>query len=212
MSAMTQLTTRPEHLKGATHRSEVRRYKRFDLPLLGRFLRVLTKEEFTCRLIDISIGGASLVSDAGPQLGETVVMYFDELGGLEGEVLRSVEGGFAINFTASHRRRQKLAAQITWLLNRHELAAADQRRAGHERIALAPKLICIELEDGSALEHNVIDVSISGASIGMSVRPPIGSKLVVGKLPAKVVRHHSRGIGVEFVYPQQFDLIREEFS
>ncbi len=212
MSAMNQLTTRPEHLKGATHQSEVRRYKRFDMPLLGRFLRVLTKEEFTCRLIDISIGGASLMSDQVPQIGETVVMYFDELGGLEGDILRSVDGGFAINFTASHRRRQKLAAQITWLLNRHELAAADQRRAGHERIALAPNPIRIELEDGSALEHDVIDVSISGASIGMSVRPPIGTKLVVGRLPAKVVRHHSSGIGVEFIYPQQFDLIREEFS
>ncbi len=212
MSAMTQLTTRPEHLKGATHRSEARRYKRFDLPLLGRFLRVLTREEFTCRLIDISVGGASLMSDAQLEVGETVVMYFDELGGLEGEVLRSVAGGFAINFAASHRRRQKLAAQITWLLNRHELAAADQRRTGHERVALAPKPIQIQLEDGSTIQHDVLDVSISGASIAMAARPAIGSKLVVGKLPAKVVRHHSRGIGVEFIYTQQFDLIRQAFS
>ena len=92
MSVMTQLSTRPEHLKGATHRSEARRYKRYDLPLLGRFLRVLTREEFTCQLIDISVGGASLLTDAEIQVGETIVMYFDELGGLEGEVLRTVAG------------------------------------------------------------------------------------------------------------------------
>lgn len=209
---MVQLKTRPEHLKGASHPSEGRRYKRYDLPLIGRFLRVLTREELSCRMLDLSIGGANLAAESVPQLGETVVIYFDELGGLEGEVVRATKSGFAINFSASHRRRQKLAAQITWLLNRHELASADQRRPGHERIALAPKPIRVELEDGSALEHNVIDVSISGASIGMPVRPPIGSKLVVGKLPAKVVRHHSGGIGVEFVNTQQFDLIREEFG
>lgn len=212
MSTMTQLTTRPEHLKGATHRSESRRYKRYDLPLLGRFLRVLTREEYTCRLIDISVGGASLLSDTDVEVGETIVMYFDELGGLEGHVLRSVAGGFAVDFAASHRRRQKLAAQITWLLNRHELAAADQRRAGHERVALAPKPIQIQLEDGTTTQHDVLDVSISGASIAMPARPPIGSKLVVGKLPAKVARHHSRGIGVEFITTQQFGMIRQEFS
>lgn len=212
MSVMNQLTTRPEHLKGATHRSEVRRYKRIDLPLLGRFLRRLTREEFTCRLVDISIGGAGLYSDAAPQAGETIVIYFDELGGLEGEVLRSVEGNFAVNFTASHRRRQKLAAQITWLVNRHELAAADQRRAGHERIALAPKPVRIKLEDGSEVDQNVLDVSVSGASIDMPTRPELGTKLFVGRLPAKVVRHHSHGIGVEFIKSHHFDLIRDEFG
>lgn len=209
---MNQLTTRPEHLKGATHRSEVRRYKRVDMPLLGRYLRRITREEFTCRLVDISIGGAGLYAEAAPQVDETVVIYFDELGGLEGEVVRSVDGNFAINFTASHRRRQKLAAQITWLMNRHELALADQRRTGHERIALAPKPVSIKLEDGSTVDHNVIDVSVSGASIDMPSRPEIGTKLTVGKLPAKVVRHHNRGIGIEFLTPHHFDLIREEFG
>lgn len=212
MSEMTQLKTRPEHLKGPTHQTERRRYRRFQQTLLGRYLRVLTKDEFTCRLIDISIGGASVLSDHAPQVDERVIICFDELGGLEGRVTRSVAGGFAIEFTASHRRRQKLAAQITWLINRHELAAADQRRPGHERIALSPKPVTIELEDGSVVKNNVIDVSISGASIAMAQRPPLGSRIVLGKLPAKVVRHHSAGIGVEFTHIQKFEDIRTDFG
>lgn len=212
MTGMTQLTVRPEHLKGATHQSEKRRYKRFAIPLLGRFLRVMTREEATCRLVDISIGGASLLADGKLDIGELVIINFDELGALEGEVVRANPGGFAINFTATHRRRQKLAAQITWLLNRHELAAADQRRAGHERIAVAPKPIRVELEDGTVVERNVLDVSISGASIDIPERPAIGSQIILGKLPAKVIRHHDRGIGVEFTHIQKFDQIREDFS
>ena len=212
MSGMTQLKVRPEHLKGPTHQSDMRRYQRYNLPLLGRYMRVLTKDESTCRLMDVSIGGASVLADISPEIGELVILSFDEIGGLEGEVVRTVAGGFAANFTATHRRRQKLAAQITWLLNRHELAAADQRRSGHERIALPPKPVRIELDGGAVVERNIIDVSISGASIDITERPPIGSKLVLGKLAAKVVRHHDRGVGVEFSYIQQFGDIREDFG
>lgn len=213
MSGMTQLKVRPEHLKGATHKpTERRRYKRFEMTLLGRFLRTLTRDEQTCRLVDISIGGGSIQSDVVPQEGEAVVLYFDEIGGLEGTVVRSMHGGFAVQFSASHRRRQKLAAQITWLLNRHEIAPAGQRRPGHERIAVTPKPVRIQLEDGTVHHRNVIDVSISGASIDINERPPLGSSLTLGKLKAKVVRHHERGIGVEFAYIQQFDTIREDFG
>lgn len=212
MTGMTQLSVRPEHLKGATHQNEKRRYKRYPISLLGRFLRVLTREEATCRLVDISIGGASVMADAQPEVGELVIVNFDELGALEGEVVRINAGGFAISFTATHRRRQKLAAQITWLLNRHELAAADQRRAGHERIAVAPKPVRVELHDGTVVERNIIDVSISGASIDIPDRPAIGSTIILGRLPAKVVRHHDRGIGVEFTHIQKFEQIREDFG
>jgi PilZ domain len=212
MSGMTQLKQRPEHLKGATYQAEQRRTKRVSITLLGRFMRALTREEATCRLVDISIGGASLLSDTAPQLGEQVVIQFEELGGLEANVIRVVPGGFAVQFTASHRRRQKLAAQITWLLNRHELAAADQRRPGHDRIAITPKPIRIKLADGSFVERNVIDVSISGASIDIEERPNIGDKILVGRLPATVVRHHKRGIGVEFDRIQDISNIKDHFS
>jgi len=212
MSGMTQLKVRPEHLKGAVHRPDRRRYRRFEVALLGRFMRVLTKEEATCRLLDISIGGASIMADIAPQRDESVIVYFDELGGLEGTVTRTVPGGFALEFNATHRRRQKLAAQITWLLNRHELAAADQRRPGHDRIAIAPRPVRIEFADGSVLDRNVLDVSISGASIDIDERPPIGTPVQVGRLPAKVVRHHQRGIGVEFSHIQRFETIRDDFG
>jgi hypothetical protein len=209
---MVQLKVRPEHLKGALDGRERRRYKRFEITLLGRYLRILTKEEFTCRLMDISVGGASLLCDTPPQIGEMVVVQFDEIGSLEGTVARAVPGGFAVEFSATHRRRQKLAAQITWLLNRHELAAADQRRPGHDRIALPPKPARVEIDADTVLERNLIDISISGASVEMDERPPIGSKIVLGRFPSTVVRHHARGIGVEFSYIQQFETIREDFG
>ncbi len=211
MTGMTTLKVRPEFYKGTQPGAERRRYKRIELTLLGRFMRA-DKQEYTCRLNDISIGGASIASDVLPNERERVVVQFEEIGILEGEVVRAFPGGFAMTFTATHRRRQKLAAQLTWLLNRHELDAADQRRPGHDRIALIPKPVAIVFPDGEVYERNVLDVSISGASIQMELRPALGTTLVVGRLPARVVRHHDRGIGVEFQHIQQFDRIREDFG
>ncbi len=211
MPGMTTHKVRPEYYKGTRPGAERRRYRRHALTLLGRFMRE-DKQEYTCRLNDISLGGASAFSDIIPNENERIVAQFEEIGVLEGHVVRRFSDGFAMEFTATHRRRQKLAAQLTWLLNRHELDAADQRRPGHDRIALIPKPVSIKMPDGNVYERNVLDVSISGASIQMELRPTIGSHIVVGRLPAKVVRHHDRGIGVEFQHIQQFDRIREDFG
>ena len=198
MTGMTHLKVRPEHLRGAANISERRQYRRHDITLLGRFMWRLTREELTCRLLDLSIGGASMMAEKLPQMGENIILYLEEFGGLEGKVIRIGQGSFAMSFSASHRRRQKLAAQMTWLLNRHELPTADQRRSGHERISLPEKPVKVALADGTLADRRLLDVSISGASIATSDKPEIGSEIVVGRLPARVVRHHARGIGVEF--------------
>jgi hypothetical protein len=208
---MTTLKVRPEYYKATSHTPERRRYKRFELNLLGRFM-LPDKQEFPCRLKNISLGGASLASSIVPADGDRILVQFEEIGLLEGNVTRVFHGGFSISFTASHRRRQKLAAQLTWLLNRHELSASDQRRPGHDRIGLMPKPVSIEMPNGELYERNILDVSISGASIQMEMRPEIGARVVVGRLPARVVRHHDRGIGVEFINIQEFDTIRKDFG
>ncbi len=209
---MPTLSVRPEYLRGTLPPPERRRYRRFEIELDGRVLRTLTKQEFSCRLFDLSLGGAHMLADHVPLVDELVIIHIAELGPLEGRVSRAVAGGFAIEFSISHRRRQRLAAQITWLLNRHELDAVSQRRAGHDRIAATGKPATVTFPDSTSLECNLIDVSVSGASIAMSERPEIGSKIVLGRHPARIVRHHDRGVGVEFIRVQVLDRIRDEFG
>ena len=43
------------------------------------------------------------------------------------------------------------------------------------------------------------DVSLSGAAIVTPARPALGAEVMVDKRRAVVVRHHERGIAVEFV-------------
>jgi hypothetical protein len=179
-----------------------RRHKRVALSLLGRFMRA-NKQEYPCRLNNISVGGAAIISPVAVEVGEHIIAYFDHLGGLEGSVVRTFEGGLAIKFQATQHRREKLAAQIVWLVNQKEFDGSTQRR--HERFRTANKTSNLKLADGAVTQVHVLDVSISGASVGTEVRPPVGSEVVLGRLRARVARHHSEGLGLEFLDTQNPD-------
>lgn len=188
-----------------------RRYKRVELTLLGRFMRA-SKIEFPCQLIDISVGGAAISSPVTVEDAEPIVAYFDHLGGLEGQVVRKMEDGFAIEFNATVRKRQKLATQLTGLINQELVDIADLRREGHHRIKLNHQQLTIKYPGGDTEECNAADVSISGASIESQARPSIGTLLTVGKLRAEVIRHHKNGFGVAFTDIQQVEAIRKYFG
>ncbi|MGE0701950.1 MAG: PilZ domain-containing protein [Hyphomicrobiaceae bacterium] len=186
-----------------------RRYRRVPLTLLGRFMRE-NKQEYPCKLIDISVGGAALMSPVTVEDNEGIVVYLDQLGGLEGKVVRQFAGGFALQLNATRHRREKLAAQLTWLINRHELDPADARR--HDRVVPRNPSSTLKLDETTTLPCRVIDVSISGASIATDVRPPIYSEVWLGKLRSRVVRHHDQGIAVRFVDIQQPTALRRYFG
>jgi hypothetical protein len=150
-----------------------RRHKRVSVTMLGRFMRE-NKQEYPCRLLDISVGGAAVMSPVTVDLGERVVAYFDHIGGVEGVVVREFEGGFAFKIHATQHKREKLAAQLTWLANRSELGDIDDRE--HERLTPTNGLSSLQLAEGIALNCRVLDVSISGASIATPARPGIGTK------------------------------------
>lgn len=186
-----------------------RRHRRFPLPLLGRFMRE-SKHEYPCKLNDISVGGISVMSPVPVDVGERIVAYFDEIGGLEGSVVRVFDGGFAVGIKATQHKREKLAAQITWLVNRNDLAGVDGRR--HERIAVGNKTSLLKLPDGTVLNCSVLDVSLSGAAVATDARPPIGSEVMFGKLRCRVMRHHDRGIGLMFLDIQEPEALRRYFG
>ena len=188
-----------------------RRHKRIPAELLGRFMRE-NKEEHACRLISISAGGAAIqpMAPAPMSIGERVVAFFDHIGGIEGTVVREFDGGFAIKLRVTQHKREKLAATLTWLANRSELTGIDERR--HDRIAPKSGRQQVFLSDGGVLECQILDISVSGASVGTRARPPIGTEVTLGKLRARVVRHHTHGFGVQFIEAQSQAALSRQFD
>ncbi|MFV0298793.1 MAG: PilZ domain-containing protein, partial [Hyphomicrobiaceae bacterium] len=111
---------------------------------------------------------------------------------------------------ATQRKREKLAAQITWLINKHELQATDLRK--HERIVPRNQEATLILGDGSKVICKILDVSVSGAMLETSVKLPIDSQVHIGKLRCRVVRHHEAGIAVQFADIQQPTALRRYFG
>jgi hypothetical protein len=154
------------------------------------------RTEHDCSLVEISVGGASMLTAADVQVDERVIANFEHIGSLEGVVVRRFGEGFAMRSNMSANGREKLAAKLTWLINRGELTGVEARR--EERVKRHGSTTLLRLGDGQEVECELIDVSVSGASLATTWRPPIGSTVTVGRQSAIVRRHHQNGIGIEF--------------
>jgi PilZ domain len=185
--------------------ADLRRHRRVQLVLAGRFMRA-DRNEYPCQTKDLSVGGASIVTDTVAETGERIVAYFDHIGGIEGVITRTFDKGFAFQFKVSAHKREKLAAQITWLINRDAMPEAAGRQA--ERIGATGRKTKLKLDDGIVIDVDVIDYSATGASLGTSARPVIGEELFAGKFKAVVRRHHDKGIGVQFTEPYALEELK----
>lgn len=183
-----------------------RQFSRVDLTLFGRYM-LANRQEFPCQVLDMSPGSAALVGPVSGAVGERVVAYLDHLGRIEGEILRQFDGGFAMSVKATERKRDKLAAKLTWLANRHELNLPEDRR--HERIVPRIRAAVIKLEDGRIYQARILDLSLSGAAIEVQVRPAIGTVLWLGNMRGRVVRHFEEGVAIEFAIVQTRDSLAD---
>jgi hypothetical protein len=177
---------------------ERRRHQRVKVVLPGRYM-LEDRLEYPCQTLDISPGGVAFASSARPRVGERVIAYLNQIGRVEGTVARHFEQGFAIAMKLPFIKREKLADQLTWLVNRQALGMAEDRR--HERIAPRFSHTTLKLPNGQEYLARLIDISISGAALTVAATPPIGSPVVIGETGAQVVRHFTGGIAVEFNRP-----------
>ncbi len=185
---------------------ERRRHQRVKVNLLGRYM-LADRREFPCQVVNMSPGGMALIAPVGGAPGERVVAYVDHLGRLEGKIARIFQNGFAMTISATARKRDKLAAQLTWLANRHILGLPEDRR--HGRIIPRNPVGRLTMPNGVNLTCRIIDVSESGAGISSDQRPPIGALVMLGKVQGRVVRHLEEGLAIEFTRLQHPDFVEE---
>jgi hypothetical protein len=190
---------------------EKRRFQRVRVNLLGRYM-LADRREFPCQVLDMSPGGMAIIGPVSGKAGERVVAYIDHLGRLEGTIIRVFPNGFAMSIAATPRKRDKLAAQLTWLANRHILNLPEDRR--HGRFTPRNPGSTLMLPNGATIGVRIIDVSLSGAGISIAahLRPEIGAVVTLGRVPGRVVRHLDEGFAVEFTRLQHPDTIEESVA
>lgn len=182
-----------------------RAFQRVVVNLQGR-LMLSDLSEFDCKAIDMSPGDILFQCTAYPQTGERIIAYVDHIGRLEGNVVKLVDHGFVIALQATERKREKLAAQLTWLANKQALGLPEDRR--HERIAPRSTRSELGLDDGRTYPCRIIDLSMSGAAVEIDVRPAMGTPVRLGNMRGRIVRHFQEGVAIEFAS----QLSRESFE
>lgn len=176
------------------------RFQRVRVSVLGRYM-LADRREFPCQIVEMSPGDAMVIAPVSGNVGERVIIYLDHLGRVEGTILALTDGGFRMDLVASPRKRDKMAAQLTWLANKDLLNLPEDRR--HERVVPDIRHSSIRLEDGRHYNCKITDISLSGAAVEIDVRPALGTPITLGRMRARVVRHFSDGIAVEFASVQE---------
>jgi hypothetical protein len=174
---------------------ERRRHQRVAIVLLGRYM-LEDKREFTCQTTDMSPGGLAILAPVRGNIGERVVVYLDQIGRVEGKIARHTERGFALQMNLPFGKREKIANQLTWLVNRDALGMPEDRR--HERIVPHRLHAILKIEGDREHVVKLIDISVSGAAINTPAKPGIGTKVVLGQTAGHVIRLFEGGLAISF--------------
>jgi hypothetical protein len=171
-----------------------RKHDRLRTKLLGRYL-LADHRENRCTIVDVSISGVALRAPERGSVGETVILYIDQIGRVEGRIARLLEDGFAVELAGSAQTTITLANRLT-ALQTQSLPSDERRRE--------PRIDMRGGESGQSFfegtECEVINLSLTGAEVKLQGghRPSIGSVIQVGSLRGKVIRHTEAGIAIEF--------------
>lgn len=194
-TAGAELHRAPSPARGA---ADARRHQRVRVAVLGRYM-LADRREYPCQTMDMSPGGVRLACAVVGEVGERVVLYLEQIGRIEGVVVRHCADGFAAQLNATPRKRDRIASQLTWLANREILGLPEGR--SHERLVPTQTAVTLRVEGGREIAARLVDISMSGVAIASPVELPLGAAVTVGSTPGRLVRYFEGGFGVQFLLP-----------
>jgi hypothetical protein len=158
--------------------------------------------EHSCQVCELSIEGGIFLSEFAPPSGLPIVAYIDGVGRVVGVAGDAAEGGFKVKFTFAGLKRDRLASRLQ-SLSRKVDAEDEEDLEGRRAPRMEPgnSTSNLSLSDGRVYACEVLDISLTGASIRTDILPALGSYVMLGKMRGRIVRYTEQGIAIEFVKP-----------
>ena len=163
-----------------------------------------SKEEFPCRVPEMSTGDMVIATEIDVQLGEMLVIYIPELGRFEGIIDRREDEAFVLSMSLTQAKHKKLAEQLVWFGNRDILDLPEGRQS--RRIVPLSQWTTVRLANGVERMAKINDISTSGINVEVSVlvqkaRLLVGSRVMIGSKAAKILRIFEGGFVATFEEP-----------
>ncbi len=171
--------------------------------IFGRFM-LPDMSEHPCQVSSIDADGATLLSEHVVEPGTAIIAYLEDVGRVDGTLETATKGGFYVAFNLTGQRRERMERRLEWV---DKSDPSDRRE---ERYVPKESVSQISLPDGRVYQCEVLDISVSGASIKTDVLPSIGTHLSLGKMRGRVVRYTSDGVGIEFMRQLESEKLDEQ--
>ncbi len=167
-------------------------------------------EVFACRVLSISPTSVAITVPVQGAVNERLTAHIDGIGILSGNISRLIPDGFVFNLDATAEEKKAIAARLRWLKRRRTNVEPDKRE--HKRMLPHDPRSSVRLADGRSMACMLIDISRSGAAVSADVLPAVGDSMMVGAIPAKVVRLLKVGFAVHFDEVQPADELEKRLA
>ncbi len=186
---------------------ERRSAERFAVLVPGRY-SFKEGAEHNCVTENVSSEGVALRGLLRPPIGTRVICDLRNIGRLSGRCARLTEAGFVLSIETASIPLNLLAYRLRQIADDQDASAALRRIA--DRVVPKQTGTLLTLGDGTSQEAEVINISQTGVALCVTARPDVNSVIVVGQIPARVIRHFESGIGAAFLTPLPAEQVTRE--
>src|SRR5579871_4078493 len=144
---------------------------------------------------DLSTQGATIATTEGSSMGVEIALYIDGFDRFSAFLVSASQEQVRVKFHCSALKQARTAEKIRRYLQGNSEPASTLQNAPGWTIHSVRKF---KRSNGQIARFEVIDISLTGASLRTSSRPLLGEVVSIGAVQGRVVRHFDDGIAVEF--------------
>jgi hypothetical protein len=168
----------------------------------GRYM-LTNAQEYACRVRCITINSAEILTGttgASGDIGDWVILYFDNIGIVIVCINKLTSGGFIAMLQINADRRDSIKARIQWIIGEY-FAKIEVRDSA--RVVPTEINTFIHLSSDRSYPGTIADLSLSGVAIRSEAadRVVLGESIRIGKTKATVVRRFDGGFAAQFEIP-----------
>jgi hypothetical protein len=154
-----------------------------------------TESEIDCSVTSLSSDGANIRTSQASSIGSEIALYIDGFDRFTASVVWTTQDAVGLKFNCSPSKRERTAEKIRCYLEGNPVPGGGSQ---HARSSAIHSVRNFRRRNGETANFEVIDISLSGASLRTRCRPAIDEIITIGTVEGRVARHFDEGIAVEF--------------